>query len=108
MVLVALLVILVLLFVILPLIGLALWAFITTVVVGLVIGGVARLVVPGQQPIGLLATVVCGLCGSILGGFFGQHVFHVGHFPTVLLEIAVAVGAVLLASRMDGRRLTRH
>ncbi|MDQ6838583.1 MAG: GlsB/YeaQ/YmgE family stress response membrane protein [Actinomycetota bacterium] len=102
----ALLVILVLLFVVLPLIGLALWTLITTVVVGLIIGAVARLVIPGQQPIGLLATVVCGLSGSIIGGFLGQHVLKMSGLPTVLLEIVVAALAVVVVGRAGGRRLS--
>jgi uncharacterized membrane protein YeaQ/YmgE (transglycosylase-associated protein family) len=102
----ALVVILVVLFVVLPIIGLALWAFLSTIVVGLIIGALGRLVVPGQQPIGLLATVLCGLCGSIIGGFVGQHVLHAGGFPTVLLEIGVAAVAVLVATRAGRRRLS--
>lgn len=93
---------LVILFVVLPLIGMALWAFLTTVVVGLIIGGLGRLVVPGIQPIGFLATVGAGLCGSIVGGFLGQHVLHIGYFATILLEIGVA--AALVALLTGGRR----
>ena len=37
----------------LAVIDLALWAFFTNIVVGLLIGGLARLVLPGHQPIGL-------------------------------------------------------
>lgn len=102
----ALVVILVLLFVVLPIIGIALWTLITTIVVGLIIGALGRLVIPGQQPIGFLATVVCGLSGSIIGGFVGQHVLGVGGFATVLLEIAVAALAVLVVSRAGRRRLS--
>jgi uncharacterized membrane protein YeaQ/YmgE (transglycosylase-associated protein family) len=102
----ALILVLVALFVVLPIIGLALWTLITTIVVGLIIGALGRLVIPGQQPIGLLATVLCGLSGSIVGGFLGQHVLGVGGFPTVLLEIVVAALAVLVVSRAGRRRLS--
>lgn len=97
--------VLVLLFVVLPLVGMALWAFLTTIVVGLIIGALGRLVIPGTQPIGVLSTVICGLSGSIVGGFLGQHVFGVGGFATVLLEIAVAAMTVLVVSRAGKRRL---
>lgn len=103
----ALLIVLVLLFIVLPLIGMALWAVFTTIVVGLVIGAVGRLVVPGAQPIGLVATLACGLCGSIIGGFLGQHVLGAGGFPTVLIELAVAAVAVAVVARTGGRRLSR-
>ena len=88
--------VLVILFVVLPIIGMALWALISTVVVGLVFGLLGRLVVPGTQRIGFLATVGAGLCGSIVGGFLGQHVLHVHWFGTLLLEIAIAAAAVSL------------
>lgn len=94
--------VLVILFVVLPIIGMALWAIISTVIVGLVLGALGRLVVPGTQPIGFLATVGTGLCGSIVGGFLGQHVLHVHWFGTLLLEIAIA--AVLVALLAGGSR----
>lgn len=102
----ALIVILVLLFVVLPIIGLALWTLISTIVVGLIIGALGRLVIPGQQPIGLLATIVCGLSGSIIGGFVGQHILDAGGFATVLLEIVVAAITVVVVSRAGRRRLS--
>ena len=96
------------LFVILPVIGLALWAFFSVVVVGLVIGALGRLLVPGSQPIGLLATILAGLCGSIVGGFIGQHVLVVGHFATALIEIGVAALVVLALVGSSGRRMSRR
>jgi len=81
----------------------ALWALMTTVLVGLVIGALGRLVVPGRHRIGFLATVAAGLCGSIIGGFVGQHVLDVGWALTVLIEIAVSAGVVVL---LGGR--SRH
>jgi uncharacterized membrane protein YeaQ/YmgE (transglycosylase-associated protein family) len=101
-------VILVALFVGLPLIGLALWALWTTIVVGLVIGALARLVVPGPQRIGFLATVMAGLSGSIVGGFLGQHVLGTGGFATLLLEIGVAALVVVALVRAGRGQLTRH
>ncbi len=87
------------LFVVLPVIGLAAWAVISAAVVGLIIGALARLVLPGRQPIGLLATALLGLMGSIIGSFLGYHVFDIGGF-TILLEIGVAVlGVALYAGR---------
>jgi uncharacterized membrane protein YeaQ/YmgE (transglycosylase-associated protein family) len=101
-------VILVALFIALPLIGLALWALWTTIVVGLIIGALARLVVPGPQRIGFLATVMAGLSGSIVGGFLGQHVFGVGGFATLLLEIGVAALVVVALVRAGRGQLTRR
>ena len=92
------------LFIALPIAGLALWALITTAIVGLIIGGLGRLLVPGHQPIGLLTTLLLGLVGSIVGGFVGNHVIHTGRIVTVLLEIGVAAVLVATVSSIDSRR----
>jgi uncharacterized membrane protein YeaQ/YmgE (transglycosylase-associated protein family) len=104
----ALLLLLVALFVVLPLVGIALWALLTTIVVGLILGALGRLVVPGPQRIGFLATLVAGLCGSIVGGFLGQHVFHIDWLLTVLLEIGVAAAAVAAFAAATRRQVSRR
>ena len=45
------------------------------VVVGLIAGFVARLVVPGRDPMGLLGTILLGVVGSFIGGFLGYVLF---------------------------------
>jgi uncharacterized membrane protein YeaQ/YmgE (transglycosylase-associated protein family) len=92
----ALLAVFVVLFVVLPLIGIAAWALISAAVTGLVLGALARLVVPGTRGLGILPTILLGLVGSIVGGFIGNHVLHVGGLLTVLLEVGVAAVAVAL------------
>ncbi|HZD65893.1 MAG TPA: hypothetical protein VE152_07335 [Acidimicrobiales bacterium] len=95
---IALIVLFVVLFVVLPIVAAgALWWLISTAIVGLIIGGLGRLAIPGRQSIGLLATVLLGLVGSIVGGFIG-HGIGINGFLTVLLEIGVAAAAVLTYS----------
>jgi uncharacterized membrane protein YeaQ/YmgE (transglycosylase-associated protein family) len=43
-------------------------------VVGLIVGWVARAVMPGTQSMGLILTAVLGVAGSFLAGFLGQAV----------------------------------
>jgi uncharacterized membrane protein YeaQ/YmgE (transglycosylase-associated protein family) len=43
-------------------------ALIGWLIVGLIAGAVARLVVPGRDPMGWLGTMVLGLAGSLVGG----------------------------------------
>lgn len=104
----ALLALLILLFVVLPILGMALWAFVSIVIVGLIVGGLGRLVIPGSQPIGALRTVLAGLCGSIIGGFIGQHVFAIGWLGTVLVEIGIAALTVAVMSGALRRQLSRR
>lgn len=91
------------LFVVLPLLGLALWTLVSTAIVGLVLGAVGRLVLPGRHPIGAVATILSGLIGSIVGGFIGHEV-GVGRLSTVLLEIGVAALSVGTFSLAASRR----
>jgi uncharacterized membrane protein YeaQ/YmgE (transglycosylase-associated protein family) len=75
-------------------VGLALtvlwWALI-----GLVIGGLGRLVVPGRQRMGLLATALGGIAAALLGGVIAR----AADLGTGLqFLIAVAVAAVLVAA----------
>ncbi|HEV2905718.1 MAG TPA: GlsB/YeaQ/YmgE family stress response membrane protein, partial [Actinomycetota bacterium] len=40
--------------------------------IGLVAGALARLLVPGRDPMGIGGTLVLGLVGSLIGGFLGD------------------------------------
>jgi uncharacterized membrane protein YeaQ/YmgE (transglycosylase-associated protein family) len=76
---------------------------VSLVLVGLVIGGLGRLIVPGRNSIGLMATVLVGLAGSFVGSIIGA-IFGLG-FITIMLEIGVAAGLVYLASDRSQRQL---
>lgn len=43
-------------------------SFLWWLIIGLVAGALARLIIPGKDPMGLLATIVLGVVGSIIGG----------------------------------------
>jgi len=88
---------LVLVFVILPLVGVALWFVISTAVVGIFFGALGRLIVPGYQPIGILATIACGWIGALVGGVIGRAA-HIGHFATILVEVGLAAATVAVWS----------
>jgi uncharacterized membrane protein YeaQ/YmgE (transglycosylase-associated protein family) len=49
---------------------------ITLLIVGLIAGALARLLVPGRDPMGIGATIALGLVGSFVGGFLGYVLFH--------------------------------
>ena len=87
------------------LIGLAfelLWLALT----GLIIGALGRLVLPGRQEIGLLATTLVGIGASLLGGILAD-LFDVGWLVQFLVAVALAaIGITLLASPERGRSRT--
>lgn len=53
-------------------------AFLWWMLIGLVAGGLARMVIPGRQSMGLLLTMVLGLFGSVVGGFISSVIFNYG------------------------------
>jgi uncharacterized membrane protein YeaQ/YmgE (transglycosylase-associated protein family) len=44
-------------------------------VIGIIAGFLARLLVPGRDPMGFWATVLLGVAGSFIGGFLGYVLF---------------------------------
>ena len=56
---------------------------------GLVVGALARLVIPGRQEIGLLGTALVGIAGSLTGGAVGR-MLHVGRVFELILAVAAA------------------
>jgi uncharacterized membrane protein YeaQ/YmgE (transglycosylase-associated protein family) len=49
--------------------------FLWWLIIGLIAGGVARLLIPGKQPMGLLMTMILGLVGSVVGGLISTAIF---------------------------------
>ena len=45
------------------------------IVVGAVIGVIARLLMPGRDPVGFIGTIVIGIVGAIVGGYLWRAVF---------------------------------
>ncbi|GAA1302045.1 MAG: GlsB/YeaQ/YmgE family stress response membrane protein [Brachybacterium tyrofermentans] len=48
-----------------------LWAIISWIIIGGIIGLIARAIMPGKQAMGLGLTIVLGVIGAIVGGFIG-------------------------------------
>lgn len=75
------------------------------IVAGLVIGLLARLVLPGRQRIGLLWTLVLGVLGSVIGGALASLLGTGGLFELNVLGFIVAVlasVALLAAAERTG------
>jgi uncharacterized membrane protein YeaQ/YmgE (transglycosylase-associated protein family) len=43
-----------------------------TIVIGLIVGAIARFVMPGKQPMGWIMTAVLGVAGSLIASYLGQ------------------------------------
>jgi uncharacterized membrane protein YeaQ/YmgE (transglycosylase-associated protein family) len=82
---------------------------ISWIIWGLFVGLLARLVLPGRQPIGFLWTVALGVAGSLIGGFIATEVLDIAdndEFDFGSFLIAVGVSAALLWGYI--RYVTRH
>jgi uncharacterized membrane protein YeaQ/YmgE (transglycosylase-associated protein family) len=67
-------------------------------VMGLFVGAVARLLLPGPDPMGLFMTAVVGLTGSFVAGLFAWYVLH-RHGGGLLLSIVFSMLLVWLVRR---------
>jgi uncharacterized membrane protein YeaQ/YmgE (transglycosylase-associated protein family) len=73
------------------------------ILVGLIVGLLARMLVPGRDPVGLLGTLVIGVVGAVLGGWLAGAFFKETAGVDWLASIGVAVVLVLLV-RAGSRR----
>jgi len=78
---------------------------ITTLLVGLVVGIVAKLLTPGKDPGGCLLTSLLGVAGSALGSYAGQWLglYRVGE-PAGFIGAVVGAVAILLILRAVTKR----
>jgi len=70
---------------------------VTWIVLGLVAGLLARFLMPGQGPAGLIVTILLGIAGAIVGGYIGTHFLGFGDISGFdLRSTAIAVGGAIL------------
>jgi uncharacterized membrane protein YeaQ/YmgE (transglycosylase-associated protein family) len=83
------------------------------IILGLIAGAIAKAIMPGRDPGGLIVTILLGIVGSIIGGYIGRALFGYGSAndaggvtePGFLMSLIFAViGALIL---LAGYRLIR-
>lgn len=78
----------------------------TWIVIGLVVGGLGRLIVPGRNPIGLVLTVLVGIVGSVAGGAATRAMADPGH-GAISFVFSLVIAAILVAL-ISGRQRARY
>ena len=74
---------------------------------GLVIGALAKLVMPGRDPGGIIVTMLLGIAGAVLGGFVGRALGWYGEGePAGWVMSFLGAVALLALYRMFSRRRT--
>ena len=69
------------------------WNIIAWIVLGLIAGAIAKAIYPGHQGGGILATMILGILGALVGGWLGGQLFGYGSGAA-----AAGIGALTLPS----------
>lgn len=89
-----------------------LWLIISWLIIGAIIGLLARAIMPGKQAMGLGMTIILGVIGAIVGGFIGGLFGGDGisgimsnpwSFGTILLAIVGAIIVMVVYGLIAGR-----
>ena len=79
------------------------------IVFGLIVGALAKLVMPGRDPGGIIVTMLIGIAGALLGGFLGRAMglYGPGEAAGFLMSFLGAVILLMLYRMMARRRALR-
>ena len=80
-------------------------AVLSWIVFGLIVGALAKLLMPGNDPGGIIVTILLGIAGAVVGGFVGQAMGLYGPNDAAGYLMSI-VGAIILLAlyRMVARR----
>lgn len=86
-------------------------SFIWWIIIGLIAGALARLIMPGRDAMGIVATIILGIVGSVLGGLVSWAIWGTdeagrGFQPAGLLLSIIGAIVVLWIWRMMRSRST--
>ena len=79
------------------------------IIFGLIVGVVAKLIMPGPDPGGMIVTILLGIVGALIGGFIGRMLGWygegdpVGFIMAVIGAIVVLFGYRKISSTSQGR-----
>lgn len=82
------------------------------IVLGLIAGAIAKAIMPGRDPGGIIITMLLGVAGALLGGFIGSRIFGVGlrEFWSIQTWLVAIIGSIVVLAIyrvVAGRRAVR-
>lgn len=74
------------------------WTVIVALIAGIILGALARLIMPGKQKIGVLMTILLGAVGALLGSWISNELFGTGDkiFSPIPFVIGLGVAVMLI------------
>ena len=83
------------------------------IVLGLIAGAIAKLIMPGDDPGGIIVTMLLGIVGAVIGGFIGSRIFGTGlqtfwNLQTWIVAIIGSLILLLIYRLIAGRRAASH
>ena len=82
--------------------------FLWTLIIGLVVGAIAKLIMPGRDPGGIIVTMLIGVAGAFLAGLLGQSLgwYQQGEGAGFIASVVGALILLFLYRMFTGRRGT--
>ncbi len=81
-------------------------AFITWIVFGLIVGAIAKFLMPGKDPGGIIVTILIGIAGSVVAGYVGQQLgwYQPGQAAGWIMSIVGAMVLLVLYRMVAGKK----
>jgi uncharacterized membrane protein YeaQ/YmgE (transglycosylase-associated protein family) len=79
-------------------------------IVGLIVGALAKLIMPGKDPGGFIVTILLGIAGSLLAGFIGRAMgwYQEGQTAGLILSVIGAIVLLALYRMFTGGRASQR
>jgi uncharacterized membrane protein YeaQ/YmgE (transglycosylase-associated protein family) len=78
------------------------------IIFGLIVGVIAKFLMPGRDPGGFIVTILLGIAGAVVAGYLGRAVgwYRAGESAGYLMSIAGAIVLLVIYRLAVGRRTT--
>jgi uncharacterized membrane protein YeaQ/YmgE (transglycosylase-associated protein family) len=78
----------------------------TTLIIGLIVGALAKLIMPGKDPGGFIITILLGIAGAFIAGWLGSAFgwYEAGESPGIIMSVIGAVVLLAIYRAVIGRR----
>lgn len=75
-------------------------------IIGLIVGAIAKLIMPGKDPGGIIVTIILGIAGAFLAGFIGRALgwYDEGDAAGFIASVIGAILLLIIYRMIAGRR----